>query len=169
MSTSKVSQTFAKNTFGKLDEQFVQAFAAGVLETIKTLCKTDARWVVENAVNSTVRSRDVMASIPLVSSSLNGRVVLSMEQSTFLSLMGRMRGKSYSHLENEISDGVAEFLNILFGVAKRSLNTKGYDIEIALPEMSPPNRDNEDARSSQHVVMIFTTDYGSVYLNLVIQ
>lgn len=159
----------------KFNEQFIHAFANAVLETLKILCKIEAQWSIENANQMHVKPREIMATIPLVSSSLNGRVVLSLEKPIFLSLMSRMQRKTYTELESEISDGVAELLNIIFGTAKRLLNENGYDIKIAIPELIAENCEHShlamnklDAQSNQHAVLTFTMDDGTIFLNLVI-
>jgi chemotaxis protein CheX len=60
-----------------------------------------------------------------------GAVVLSFPRETAMAVVGRMAGKTYLGLTNEVLDGVGELVNIIAGNAKKYLEE--FRIVISLP------------------------------------
>ena len=60
-----------------------------------------------------------------------GAVVLSFSRETAMNVVGRLSGKSYTVLSNEVLDGVGELVNIIAGNAKKDLEE--FRIVISLP------------------------------------
>jgi chemotaxis protein CheX len=60
-----------------------------------------------------------------------GAVVLSFPRETAMAVVGRLSGKTYLGLTNEVLDGVGELVNIIAGNAKKDLEE--FRIVISLP------------------------------------
>lgn len=119
----------------KIDVNFVNPFIDSVLETLKVQCSTECTpekpVLKENFVNTEPYA--IAGVIGLTSANFKGSISICFPEVTFLSLMNKMLGENYTKITEELEDGAGEILNISFGLAKKTLNEKGYKIEKAIP------------------------------------
>lgn len=83
-----------------------------------------------NATSTT----SIAALINLGSRAFQGSIALCFPSAVFLAIYSRFVGEDALQITPEIEDAAAEFLNMIFGVAKAELNDQeGYRIEQAIP------------------------------------
>ncbi len=78
---------------------------------------------------------DISGVIGLTGEQMNGTVVITFPEETFLKLMSKMLGEEFTELNPDLHDGAAEFTNMIFGKAKVELNEKGYGFKMAIPSI----------------------------------
>jgi chemotaxis protein CheX len=125
----------------RVDAEFLNLFINAVISTLGTQCSTQVRpGKVQvhaggsGATNAPARPAcDIAGIIGLASDAFLGTIAICYPKSTFLGLIGRMLGESYAEITQDLEDGAAELLNIIFGQAKVGLNEKGYEIQRAIP------------------------------------
>lgn len=92
--------------------------------------KVDLSLTVQNLKTN---ATDCMSNIALKSSGLVGSLSLGFPTKTFLQLVEKMLGETYSEITPENSDASGELLNIIYASARKNINEGGFDFEPALP------------------------------------
>lgn len=121
-----------------LDVNFVKPFVAGTMETLRVQCHVEVKVgkpFMRKAGQPEGLRIDIAGIIGITSSSFKGSIALCFPERTFLGIMGKMLGETYTSITPEVEDGAGELTNIIFGAAKRVLNDKGHDIQKALPSV----------------------------------
>ena len=113
---------------------FIYAFLGGTIHTLKVQCSYEvmpekSRVYQPNQAIPT----DICGVIGLVSNVFRGCVILCFNKKVFLDVMGSMFGEKFSEITDELSDGVGELLNIIFGTAKTAISNAGFSVERAIP------------------------------------
>ena len=99
-------------------------------------------------------SGDISGVIAIVCDSFHGNLIISFTETTFLNIMNKMMGTDYKKIDAEIVDGAAELLNIIFGQAKKTLNTTGYRLQHTIPSLVTGKNHSVGTRSSCPVVVL---------------
>lgn len=119
-----------------INGQFIQPFLDATLNVLKIQAGISAvAGDVKVRASGELPRGDVTGYIGIVSEEFNGSVAICFPEGTFLNVMSAMLGEQYTELNQEILDGVGELTNMIFGMAKVSLNEKGYGIKMALPQV----------------------------------
>jgi chemotaxis protein CheX len=77
----------------------------------------------------------IAGTIGVVSDQFKGVVTICFEEPFYLKMMSNMLGEELTVLNDEIQDGAAEILNIIYGTAKATINSKGYNLQKAIPSV----------------------------------
>jgi chemotaxis protein CheX len=81
--------------------------------------------------------------------------------------MNNMLSENYTEITSDLQDGAGELLNIIFGHAKRVLNTQGYEIQKAIPSIiRGQNLEAKHLTSNPVIVLPFLTDKGEFYIEI---
>lgn len=89
----------------------------------------------------------------------NGSIRIHFSRELYLKAMSTMLDHNYTEIDHDIEDGAGEFLNIIFGMAKKELNDTGHGLEIAIPRLLREN-DSVLTKSKNTEVWHFETDFG---------
>lgn len=151
-----------------LDVNFVNPFLAATVEVLKTQAKTTSvPGKVYVKKPGETNSGDISGVIGLVSQAFSGSVVISFPEFTFLEIVERLFGEKHTTITKEIEDAAAELTNIIFGVAKVSLNEKGYGIQTALPSViCGKGHSVKSAVQGLVVVVPFDSDAGPFFIEI---
>jgi len=152
----------------ELDARFFKPFIEGTLNTLKIQCELVATH--EKPFLKGQREQPnfaIAAVIGLTSSAFNGTITLCFPEKVFLGVMGKMLGESYTEINQEVQDGVAELLNIIFGQAKSALSLQGYVIQKAIPTVIRGNNLHTRALTSGPIMVLpFQTDLGEFQVEI---
>lgn len=122
-----------------IDADFLRPFLEGTVQTLQVQCgiqvKPGKAFLKDRAARDAMQI-DIAGIIGITSKSFIGSVALCFPSATFLRIMGKLLGEERETIDKEVEDGASELLNIIFGVAKRALNDKGYAIQQALPSVA---------------------------------
>lgn len=151
-----------------IDINFVNPFLAATLNVLKIQASVEATpGKVHLKKNDDALKGDVSGVIGIVSDTFNGSVVISFPEKTFLKVMSGMLGEEYTELTKDILDGAGEITNMIFGMAKVTLNERGYGIKIALPQVISGKGHSLSAMSKGPTVIIpFSSTAGDFFVEV---
>jgi chemotaxis protein CheX len=119
----------------KMDVTFINPFIDAVILVLSTTASTEVtRESLFVRTNDQI-SGDISAVIAMRSSVFTGSMAVAFEDRCFLDLVGKMLGDTFTEITPDIQDAAGELCNQIFGVAKRKLNEKGFDIQMAIPSV----------------------------------
>ena len=151
-----------------LDVDFINPFLHATIEVLKIQASTQAKSgkpYIQKEQETFLG--DISGVIGLVTETFSGSVVISFPEQTFLKIISKMLGETYTKLSKEIEDGAGELTNIIFGQAKVVLNEKGYGIRTALPSVvSGKDHSVKSLTNGQIVVVPFESDSGSFFIEI---
>jgi chemotaxis protein CheX len=112
-------------------------------------------------------SFDIAGVIGLTSEKFNGTIAICFPGSVFLTMMTNMLGETFTEITDDLSDGAAELLNIIYGQAKIVLNQQGYSIEKAIPTVvRGQNLQTRHITSNKVVVIPFVSETGEIHIEI---
>lgn len=154
------------NTAMKLEDEsspLVSPFIKGTQETFKVQCslKVTLDRVAPPSDNDPV---ELVATSPINGTELSGTVELCFSKTVFLGVMEKMLGEKFENID-EIADGAAELLNIIFGRAKRLLNLDGREIQQAIPEVAVADKVNL-ITDGERIAVYFNSPAGPFHLRI---
>jgi len=152
----------------KIDTNFFKPFVTGTIKTLETQCETSAKPGKPFFKGDQAQPEFGIAGVIGVTSKVFlGSITLCFPDKVFLGLMSRMLGEELTELSDELEDGVAELLNIIFGQAKIVLNEDGYGLEKAIPTVvRGKNINTSHLTHEKIVVMPFIVDDGEFHIEI---
>lgn len=120
-----------------MDMNFLKPFIDGTIHTLNIQCEVTPVAGKPYLKSKDAKSMriDIAGVVGIWSEKFKGSICICFPERTFLNIMGKMLGEEYSTINDEVSDGAGEIMNIVFGYAKRVLNQQGHELEKALPNI----------------------------------
>ncbi len=118
-----------------MDIDHMEPFIQGTIKTFEVMLgvKPDSKEL--EIKESTDGTYDISAMIGLSGSSTGG-VVISFPEDVACKIVSRMLDEEISELNQDVSDGIGELVNIIAGNAKRGLVKHGFqDLSQSLPHV----------------------------------
>jgi chemotaxis protein CheX len=114
--------------------EYINPFIESVMEVFGTMLGTEVtRGDIGVSKKTSSNPRDIMALIGL-SGQARGTVALSFPTETALALVSSLMGTEMRVVDDTVSDGVAEIVNMVAGSAKAKLGADdGPPIDLSLP------------------------------------
>jgi chemotaxis protein CheX len=151
-----------------MDVQFFKPFIDGTKNTLKIQCRLEA--VPEKPFLKKGGPKvlfDIAGVIGLTSKAFTGSIALCFPKSVFLALMSNMLGEKFAEITDDMQDGAAELLNMIFGQAKIVLNDAGYEIKKAIPTVIKGNQiETQHLSSGPVIVLPFRTEAGVFHVEI---
>ena len=124
--------------------EYINPFIESVHDLFSTMLNAEIERGEIGVTSASGNPRDIMALIGL-SGPARGTVALSFPTNTALAMVGRILGTEPRVVDDTISDGVAEIVNIVAGAAKAKLTKGGGTvIDLSLPTVVRGNDYNVD-------------------------
>src|ERR1700744_6373713 len=104
-----------------LDVNFVKPFVDGTIHTLEVQCHVTAKVgkpYIKGKSGGEPPQIDIAGIIGITSPSFKGSISLCFPEKTFLGIMGKMLGETYTSITKDVEDGAGELTNIIFGAAK---------------------------------------------------
>ncbi len=151
-----------------LDAAFFKPFVDGAMKTLEVSCQLKATPQKPFLKGSQQQPEFAIAGvIGLTSAKFKGNITLCFPEKVFLAAMSRMLGEEFKQLTDELQDGVAELLNMIYGQAKVVLNQHGHAIEKAIPSVIRGEKVRTAALSSTPVMVLpFQTEFGEFHIEI---
>jgi chemotaxis protein CheX len=148
--------------------EFLNTTLEAVSYTLKVSTNTESKAERPRLRDKDAKTTaDIAATVGLISAPFNGVLIIGFPKKTYLGIMGRMLGSSYTEITPEIADGAAELLNIILGQVKISLNERGFSIKQAIPTVAKgENIQVLPSSAKPSVVVPYKTDVGDFYIEL---
>ncbi|MEN9723959.1 MAG: hypothetical protein RJB38_1945 [Pseudomonadota bacterium] len=152
----------------QLDANFFKPFVDGAMKTFEISCKLKALPQKPFLKGSQPQPEFAIAGvIGLTSPKFNGNITLCFPAPVFLAAMSSMLGEDFKEITDDLQDGVAELLNIIYGQAKVVLNQQGHAVEKAIPSVIRGSQIRTTAVSSTPVMVLpFKTDAGEFHIEI---
>ena len=155
-----------------MDVQFFKPFVDGTIKTLQIQANVEIKTAKPFFKKKEDNPHHAIAGIiGLASARFSGSIALCFPEKVFLYIMSQMLGEEYSEIDDDLQDGVAEMLNIIFGQAKTVLNDQGYKLEMALPNIirGKEIQTFSVTGGTPVVVLPFTTEVGEFYIEIATQ
>lgn len=153
----------------QLDVRFFKPFVEGTLRTLRIQCQIEAHHEKPFIKGKAPQPNfDIAAVIGVTSDAFNGTITLCFTEATFLGIMSNMLGEKQTAITQDLEDGAAELLNIIFGQAKIVLTGQGYSVQKAIPTVVRGKDLKTTHIASQPVVVLpFKTPIGEFHIEIV--
>ena len=152
-----------------MNVEFINPFIGAVIETMRLQCSVQITPAIA-CLRKNFKGDypvDIMGVIGLTSSSFTGSIALCFPATTFLSIMEKMLGEKFPTITEEVKDGAAELLNIVFGMAKSKLNAANHHIVQALPAVIHGDEIGRKQMSSEATIVLpFSSEAGLLHLEI---
>lgn len=163
------SQAEAKGTgtSNQLNMDFISPFLTATKKTFETQIQTQIKPIRPYLKTESVPGVDIAGVLTLVSKGSTGSFVMCFSQDVFLKVYGRMVGEKFDKITPEIEDAASEIVNIVYGLAKVDLNTKGYSFPRAFPTVLTGDKISiRQSGAGPAVIMPFETDLGRFHIEI---
>ncbi len=117
----------------KIDVRFINPILNATLSVILEMTEFKVTAGKPYVKKPGERSGDISGVVGVVSSGFRGTISLSLSEHAFLTLVSKMLRETYTAIDDDNKDAIAELLNIIFGAAKKVLNENGMNIQPAIP------------------------------------
>lgn len=146
----------------QLSADFFKPFVDGTLKTLKMSCTMDATPLKPFFKGTQPQAPfEIAGIIALTSQNFNGSITICYTMPLYLKLMSNMLGENYTVFHDDLKDGAAELLNMIFGHAKVVLNQQGHTLQKAIPTVIVGQITSTSHLGSGKVMVLpFTTDAG---------
>jgi len=116
---------------------FRQAFIDGVTHTLQTMGGAVVKYErpMVRVLMPTNGEACIAGTIEVNEKNSTCHVSVCFPESTFRCLMSKILSEELDGPTSAYYDGASEMINIIFGHAKRTLNSAGHSIELALPRI----------------------------------
>ena len=112
---------------------------------------------------------DISGVVGIVSEYFLGNIIISFPRETFLELMSRMMSSPQKVIDKKILDGAGELTNMVFARAKTTLNSKGMNLQMALPGIIVGQAHHFSfAKGIRRTVVPFASDAGTFYVEFLL-
>ncbi len=131
MSVSTNQKTAADS---EISSEVFEAFLRGTVDTFKVQFGVEVKPGAPFARRSDDKVQgDIGGVISMSDPRATGIVAILMPAPVFLTVIGKLLGVESTVITDELEDGAAEILNMIYGLAKDQLNRRGYSIDRAIP------------------------------------
>jgi chemotaxis protein CheX len=115
-----------------MDVQFINPFLEGTKNVLETMAMVQPEVGKPYLKKGNMAKGDVSAIIGMTGSA-RGSLALSFTEKCILKIVSNMLGENYININDEVRDAVGEITNMISGVARKNLESKGFNILAAIP------------------------------------
>ncbi len=149
-----------------MNVEYINPFIEGVETLFKTMLDSDAERGELALTEEVATARDVTAIIGL-SGPASGIVALSFPVATALAMTGHLLGQEIRVMNADVTDAMAEMVNIVAGAAKAKLSNGTTPIDLGLPTVVRGSDVRvEQPRGTQWLDVPFTTKFGPLAMRV---
>lgn len=154
----------------KLNTEFINPFIQATMNTFKTQVGVEIKPLkpfLKKANEQNKEPINLAGVINLTCSHFTGAIVIAFSEQVFLNIYEKMLDEKLDKIDDEVKDGAAELLNIIYGQAKSELNKRNFALEKAIPTvLSGSHIDVYHNPSAIVFVLPFESEAGSFNLEV---
>ena len=117
-----------------MNVDYVNPFLGALVEVLATMAGTNAERGELSVKSYKSALGDVSGRIDMRGDA-TGSLAVSFTASSILAIFANMVGERRDELDDEVADLVGEITNMVSGGAKRVFSEKGYEFDMATPEL----------------------------------
>ncbi len=147
--------------------EFINPFLSSMSNVLATMAMLQINAGKASVKQDAIPAGDITGVIAMRSPQTNGTLAVSFNTPVILSIAERMLGEPFPDINDEIKDLVGEITNMVTGGAKQLLETKGYDFQLATPEVLV-GRDKSIERLGKlpAIIIPFASDAGEFFVEV---
>lgn len=157
----------------KLDVDFINPFIDSSIKTLNAMCgvKTIDAQRPYLLSEEEVLDIDISGTLSITSPYFRGSIAISFSIPVYKKLVSAMlEEESVDNITADNQDGAAELINIIFGQTKAVLNTRGYSLERAIPNVVRGAGHKIYTNSKIPILLVpFTSDAGNFYIQICVK
>jgi chemotaxis protein CheX len=115
-----------------MNVQFINPFLEGTMEVLKTMAMVEPT-VGKPYIKKGNQAKGDVSGIIGMTGSARGSLALSFSEKSIFMIVSNMLGEKYTEINDEVMDAVGEITNMISGVARKKLESQGYNISAAIP------------------------------------
>jgi len=150
----------------ELNEQVIEDIHAAVDKTFGQMFGLKVESKFQTIERGTEPPGDVTVIITLTGKEPQGAMILSFPKETVFNILKVFYKRDFTDVDNTVMGAVGEIANIVYGVFKQRVRTKGFQFSMAMPQISAGG-----APRIPNVVWTscgtFTSLHGNFYVTLV--
>jgi chemotaxis protein CheX len=149
-----------------MDVHFINPFLEGTVDVLKTMAMLEP-IVGKPYVKKDNRAKGDVSGIIGMTGSARGSLALSFTEKSILRIVSNMLGEEYMEINDEVRDAVGEITNMISGVARKKLESQGYNISAAIPTVvSGKNHTIIHVLGGPSIIIPFNVGNGAVYVDV---
>lgn len=122
--TLEINQDLIEDLQAAIDKTFSQMFATNVQSTFKEITR-DQTPVGDVSVMITLNGKDSI-----------GAMMLTFPKETMFALLKSFYKKDFTEVDNTVLGALGEISNIIYGVFKQRVRSKGFQFPMAMPQIA---------------------------------
>lgn len=115
-----------------MNVQFINPFLEGTIEVLTTMAMVEP-IVGKPYLKQGNQAKGDVSGIIGMTGSARGSLALSFSEQSILMIVSNMLGEQHTKINDEVRDAVGEITNMISGVARKKLESQGYNIVAAIP------------------------------------
>ncbi|MBN1381538.1 MAG: chemotaxis protein CheX [Deltaproteobacteria bacterium] len=115
-----------------MDVRFINPFLDGTVSVLKTMAMIDPKAGNPYLKKGKEAAGDISGIIGMTGSA-KGSLALSFSDTCILKIVSNMLGEEYKEINTDVRDAVGEITNMISGVARKNLESQGFNIAAAIP------------------------------------
>jgi DNA-binding response OmpR family regulator len=141
-----------------VDVNVINPIIKSTLDVFKSMFGIDFKTETPRLRKPFEIAGDVSAILGTISPTFKGTLSLSMDSGPFLKIVSQWLNESAFEITEQNGDAIAEWLNIIYGRARKALNEKGMNLSSAIPHVVATPRHSVEHQSSSNAIVIIFAD-----------
>lgn len=149
-----------------MNVKFINPFLEGTVKVLKTMAFVEPRPGKPFLKKDSLARGDVSGIIGLTGSA-KGSLALSFSEPCIVKIVSTMLGEDMNGINGDVKDAVGELTNMVSGVARKMLESEGYNILAAIPTVvSGKNHSIVHVLGGPSIIIPFETDSGPFFVDV---
>jgi chemotaxis protein CheX len=156
----------------KLDVDFINPFIESSVKTLNAMCgMKDINAGKPYLYNEEEELNiDISGTLVISSPYFKGSIAISFADNVYKDLINTMLAQDSESIDIDNQEGAAEIINIIFGQTKAELNTRGYNLERAIPSVMRGHNHKINQNNKIPVLLVpFKTDAGDFFIQICVK
>ena len=149
-----------------MDVNIINPFLEGTISVIKTMAMMEPVAGKPYLKKGNQAKGDVSGIIGFTGSA-RGSLAISFSRPAILRVVSNMLGENYSDINGEVRDAVGEITNMISGVARKKLESQGFNVHAAIPTIvSGESHAILHVLGGPSIIIPFETDAGPFFVDV---
>jgi len=156
----------------KIDVDFINPFIDSSIKTLNAMCGVETINAQKPYLynDEDKLDIDISGNLTITSPYFRGSIAISFSQPVYKKLISQMLEEGQENITLDNQDGAAEIINIIFGQTKAILNTRGYSLQRAIPNVVRGHGHKIYQSSKIPVLLVpFTSDAGDFFIQICVK
>ena len=149
-----------------MNAKFINPFLEGTITVLTTMAFVSPKPGKPYLKKDQIAAGDISGIIGMTGAA-RGSLALSFSKSCILKIVSNMLGEEMTEINGDIKDAVGELTNMVSGVARKKLESEGFNITAAIPTIvSGPNHSIIHVLKDPSIIIPFETDAGPFFVDV---